>query len=212
MHSLTTESSMYERPDWPLNALSRVAIERLFALMSATYGSRFASLWSGTDPVQMQKVWAVELWKLSEEQRKAGIANLTALPKPPTLPEYLGLCRQARAEQAASQAPQIGFSKPADEATVRDNLARIKPSISRILRTEPTAEWAFTLLLRGKGASGSAIPFSVRRCASDAVTSSAGARVVATCQDAEMRSQYEALRESVIAEYAEAGRELWSVK
>lgn len=135
MHSLTNESSTYERPDWPLNALPRVAIERLFALMSATYGSRFASLWSGTDPVQMQKVWAVELWKLSDEQRKAGAANLTTLPKPPTLPEYVGLCRQARTEQAASKARRIGFSKQADEATVRANLARIKPSISRILRT-----------------------------------------------------------------------------
>ncbi|MBU9404031.1 hypothetical protein KTE13_30300, partial [Burkholderia multivorans] len=157
-------------------------------------------MWNGTNVLEVQKAWAVELGKLSREQLKAGSDNLTALPKPPTLPEFVALCRQARFEQAASSAPQLTDQKRADRATVESNLGTIRRVQQRSMRREPTAEWAFKLLMRGKSASGAALPSEVVRCARDAIVSSAGAKVVNVCQNGEQRREYQAIRAAALGQ------------
>ncbi|MBU9604436.1 hypothetical protein [Burkholderia multivorans] len=195
-----TEPSTFKRPDWPLDALPQHWVEALFSKMAAFYGSRFASMWNGVNVSEVQRAWAIELGKLSRDQLKAGSDNLTALPKPPTLPEFVALCRQARSEQAASTAPRIADERPADRATVEANLGAIRRVQERVMRREPTAEWAFKLLMRGKSASGAALPSEVVRCARDAIVSSAGAKVVNVCQNAEQRREYQAIREAALGQ------------
>ncbi|MBN3500904.1 hypothetical protein [Burkholderia cenocepacia] len=193
-----TEPSTFKRPDWPLDALPQHWVEALFSKMAAFYGSRFASMWNGVNVVEVQRAWAIELGKLSRDQLKAGSDNLTALPKPPTLPEFVALCRQARSEQAASTASRLADERPADRATVEANLGAIRRAQERVMRREPTAEWAFKLLMRGKSASGAALPSEVVRCARDAIVSSAGGKVVNVCQNAEQRREYQAIREAAL--------------
>ncbi|PRE20314.1 hypothetical protein [Burkholderia multivorans] len=195
-----TESSTFKRPDWPLDALPQHWVEALFSKMAAFYGSRFASLWNGVNVVEVQRAWAIELGKLSREQLKAGSDNLTALPKPPTLPEFVALCRQARSEQMASAVPRLADERPADRATVEANLGAIRKVQQRVMRREPTAEWAFKLLLRGKSASGAALPSEVVRCARDAIVSSAGAKVIATCSNPEILREYQIVRDAAMGE------------
>lgn len=206
-----TEPSTFKRPDWPLDALPQHWVEALFSKMAAFYGSRFAAMWTGVNVAEVQKAWAIELGKLSREQLKAGSDSLTALPKPPTLPEFVALCRQARSEQAASTTPRLGYGAKADEATVSENLRQMRPSIERLMHREPTAEWAFKLILRGTSASGGVLSPGVSRCATDAITSPAGRRVVEECIDPDLRQQYGEIRQTVIDNYRMRGQRLWSV-
>ncbi|MBR8188269.1 hypothetical protein KDW82_04235 [Burkholderia vietnamiensis] len=197
-----TEPSTFKRPDWPLDALPQHWVEALFSKMAAFYGSRFASMWNGVNVVEVQRAWAIELGKLSRDQLKAGSDNLTALPKPPTLPEFVSLCRQARSEQAASTTPRLADERPADRATVEANLGAIRRVQERVMRREPTAEWAFKLLMRGKSASGAALPSEVVRCARDAIVSSAGFKVIGACQSPELRREYQMIRDAALGELA----------
>ncbi|WP_261534471.1 hypothetical protein [Burkholderia multivorans] len=198
-----TEPSTFKRPDWPLDALPQHWVEALFSKMAAFYGSRFASMWNGVNVVEVQRAWAIELGKLSRDQLKAGSDNLTALPKPPTLPEFVALCRQARFEQAASSAPQLTDQKRANRATVESNLGTIRRVQQRSMRREPTAEWAFKLLMSGKSAGGAALPSGVVRCARDAIASSAGAKAIAGCAHPDLRRDYETIRDAVLREPAD---------
>ncbi|MBR8228073.1 hypothetical protein KDX05_07075 [Burkholderia vietnamiensis] len=200
-----TEPSTFKRPDWPLDALPQHWVEALFSKMAAFYGSRFASMWNGVNVVEVQRAWAIELGKLSRDQLKAGSDNLTALPKPPTLPEFVSLCRQARSEQAASTTPRLADERPADRATVEANLGAIRRVQERVMRREPTAEWAFKLLMRGKSASGAALPSEVVRCARDAIVSSAGFKVIGACRSPELRREYQAIRDAALGELADEG-------
>ncbi|MBU9403545.1 hypothetical protein KTE13_27770 [Burkholderia multivorans] len=195
-----TESSTFKRPDWPLGALPQHWVEALFSKMAAFYGSRFAAMWTGVNVVEVQKAWAVELGKLSREQLKAGSDNLTALPKPPTLPEFVSLCRQARSEQAALTTLRLADERPADRATVESNLGAIRSAQERFMSRMPTAEWAFKLLLRGKSSGGSHLPSGVVRRARDAIASPAGAKAIATCSQPDLRRDYEAIREAVLSD------------
>ncbi|WP_176318001.1 hypothetical protein [Burkholderia vietnamiensis] len=200
-----TEPSTFKRPDWPLDALPQHWVEALFSKMAAFYGSRFASMWNGVNVVEAHRAWAIELGKLSRDQLKAGSDNLTALPKPPTLPEFVALCRQARSEQAASTTLRLADERPADRATVEANLGAIRRAQERVMRREPTAEWAFKLLMRGKSASGAALPSEVVRCARDAIVSSAGFKVIGACQSPELRREYQTIRDAALGALTNEG-------
>jgi hypothetical protein len=192
-----TELSMLKQPessdDWPANALPRHWVEVLFSKMSAVYGARFADLWRGTNPVEVQKVWAVELKKLSNTQLKAGSDNLTALVKVPNLPEFVAHCKQARADQAASTASQLVDGTRASDETIQANLPRIQRAARQaIKRSVGGVDWAFDMVRTGAARNGLSLPPEVLRHAEDAVLSGAG------IQAANRNDDYAALRRSVI--------------
>lgn len=211
-----TEPSMYkpsELPDWPVNAIPRRWIEALFAKMSAFYGARFADLWRGTNILEVQKAWAIELGKLSSAQMKAGSDSLTAFPKPPTLPEFIAHCRQARAEAVASTVAKLEDLPKISAEEAESNLKRLREPLATLARPkEPTAEWAFKLVMQGKSASGKPLPFSVANCATDAITSEAGRLVVDKCADPELKKQYGEVRQTIVDNYRMRGIRLWNVK
>ena len=62
--------------------------------MSAYYGSRFADAWRGIDPAAMKRCWAEELAGYTGEEIAQGVALLKTRAFPPTLPEFLNLCRK----------------------------------------------------------------------------------------------------------------------
>jgi hypothetical protein len=74
---------------------------------------------------------------------------------------------------------------------------------------EITAEWAYTVLMRGESASGKPLPYEVVRCASDAITSSAGRRVVDECTDPELQGEYRLIRDEIIRAYRASNKPLW---
>ncbi|ABO57487.1 hypothetical protein Bcep1808_4524 [Burkholderia vietnamiensis G4] len=101
-------------------------MESLFDAMSANYGTRFADLWRGTDIAKVKRHWGNELAKLSREQLKAGVENLSTLAKVPTVPEFLAHCRQMRFDLAAMQRPKLSDQRVCSPEVVASNMARIR--------------------------------------------------------------------------------------
>jgi ribosomal protein S6E (S10) len=185
--STTTEPSMYERaaaPEWPLNALPKHWVEALFSKMSAFYGARFADMWRGSKVDEVQKAWAVELFKLSREQLKAGSESLTAIPKPPTLPEFVALCKQARAEQAAGAARQIEHTEPANPKVIAENMGRIQRMTRSMRFSSAHPGWAYDFLMRGTALNGQPMAVETPAHCRDAVLSTVG-RAYAAAQTGE---------------------------
>lgn len=215
---MTVEPSMYDRqsaPEWPLNALPKHWMEALFAKMIAFYGSKFALMWQGSNSAEVQKVWAVELFKLSREQLKAGSDNLRALPKPPTLPEFIALCKSARLEQAAFQAPRLEHVAPADQKVIDSNLAKLR-SIAGSLRLKSAHPgWAYDFFIRGTAKNGQPVTVEVWGHCRDAILSPVGRAYPAT-QEGERAQQCMAIlakvaanpksATSAIEHYSETGR------
>ena len=178
-----TEPSTFDgpgRPEWPLNALSRRAIEALFSKMSAFYGDKFAMMWRGSKIDEVQKAWAIELAKLSREQLKAGSESLTALPKPPTLPEFINLCRQARLEQATFQTPRLEHVTPADQKVIDDNLAKIRRYSRPKRLSAANPGWAYDFFIRGAGLNAQQTTVEVAANCREAILSSVGRAYPAT--------------------------------
>lgn len=88
-------------------ALPDAWVERLFDHMAALYGSKFADLWRSTDPAKVRAMWADKLAGFADKPQaiKAALDALDERPFPPTLPEFIALCRDA--------AKRIGTAVPA---------------------------------------------------------------------------------------------------
>jgi hypothetical protein len=118
-------------------------------------------------------------------------------------------CRRARLEAVATHAPQIEHNPSITPEQAAKNLEKLNSAVVGVKRGEPSAEWAFRLVMRGKTQSGLPLPAGVAKCATDAITSSAGRKVVETCADPELKAEYAAMRETIIDNYRMRGQKLW---
>ena len=86
-------------------------VGRIFDELQATYGSRFADMWSGTNPAAVKAMWGRRLAGFTDrpECLEAALASLDDKPWPPSLPEFISLCRDAarRTQRLALPAPGI---------------------------------------------------------------------------------------------------------
>ena len=77
-------------------------VESLLARMLATYGQKFRSQWADVPPETLRETWAVALGRFDGERIKWALEQMiTTCPWPPTLPEFVALCRQAPREEPA---------------------------------------------------------------------------------------------------------------
>ncbi len=107
------------------SALPELWIEKIFSEMLASYGSKFNDLWRGSNLADVKAMWARKLAGF-EDKPKAIRAALDALderPFPPTLPEFLLLCRDA-ARRFGPTLPALDF-KPDPERQAQF-LAKVK--------------------------------------------------------------------------------------
>jgi len=72
-------------------------VERIFDHMAALYGSKFADLWRGTDAEKVKDMWARKLGGFASMPAciRAALNALDERPFPPTLPEFIQLCRES---------------------------------------------------------------------------------------------------------------------
>lgn len=108
--TLTTAPSMSQQrrsPEsgWPADALPEAWISTLFEKMTTFYGSKFLDMWRGTDMSLLRRMWAVELAQLTNAELKRGSSTLISRQFPPTLPEFVLLCR-----------PKVNLDAALDEA------------------------------------------------------------------------------------------------
>lgn len=80
-------------PDWPDGAMPKRWVESLFERMEMSYGEKFTRQWGNVDPHKMRRFWAVELGTLTPEQLKVGVEAMRRRDWPPTLPEFMALCK-----------------------------------------------------------------------------------------------------------------------
>lgn len=67
--------------------------ERLLDRMAAMYGQKFTDQWRGVDPAYLKSVWSEELSGYTVDEIKQGFAACKSRQWPPTLPEFMVLCR-----------------------------------------------------------------------------------------------------------------------
>lgn len=79
--------------DWPKNAIPKSWIDGLFEEMLFTFGKRFSDMWQNCDPDAMKNHWESRLSGLTNDELKRGYAAMQKLEWPPSLPEFMNLCR-----------------------------------------------------------------------------------------------------------------------
>jgi hypothetical protein len=68
-------------------------VEKLFERMQALYGNKFVDMWRDTNIDLVKQLWAEEMGKLQADDLKRGYAALMSREWPPSLPEFVKLCR-----------------------------------------------------------------------------------------------------------------------
>jgi len=68
-------------------------VEKLFANMSLLYGNRMEKMWSGIGKGQLMVFWHMKLEDLTEEEFSRGVKALDRQEHPPSLPQFMSLCR-----------------------------------------------------------------------------------------------------------------------
>lgn len=111
-----------ERP----SALPDAWIESLFDRLEASYGSKWLAMWGNTNLANVRALWAEKLSGFAENPKALSHALncLDEHPFPPTLPEFLKLCRNAPEpykpalpSPAANPEKVAAFAKDAKAAT-----------------------------------------------------------------------------------------------
>lgn len=76
-------------------------VEALFAEMLLLFGRKFLDQWRGADASALKTYWAQHLALMTGDELARGKSALQALDWPPTLPEFVKLCRPPIAPVAA---------------------------------------------------------------------------------------------------------------
>ena len=205
--SMSTQNSSAE--PWPQDAAPERWVAALFEKMLRMWGNRFLDQWRDTDLAGVKIEWGKGLRKLSNAELKSGVDALMTLKFAPTLPEFYGLCKQMRLHEMP-RSDALTDQTRADVHIVGEQMAKMRGTMAPLTQPrEITAEWAYRTLMRGESASGKPLPYEVVRCASDAITSSAGRRVVEECTDPELKAEYETIRSEIVRAYRAANKPLW---
>ena len=79
------------------SALPDAWIDRLFDRLEAGYGSKWLNMWGNTNLANVKSLWAEKLAGFADNPKALAYALdcLDEHPFPPTLPEFLALCRKA---------------------------------------------------------------------------------------------------------------------
>lgn len=68
-------------------------VESLFARMQGMYGNKFLDMWRDSDIALVKQLWADEMGKLAPEDLKRGYVALMTRDWPPSLPEFVRMCK-----------------------------------------------------------------------------------------------------------------------
>ncbi|MFJ1302399.1 hypothetical protein ACILG0_20755 [Pseudomonadota bacterium AL_CKDN230030165-1A_HGKHYDSX7] len=78
--------------------------------MRALYGARFTQQWQGLTPRELKSAWEAHLQGLEEAEVMAGLQACLSRDWPPTLPEFLRLCRPWLHPEAAYHEAVAGLA------------------------------------------------------------------------------------------------------
>ncbi|AWI53184.1 hypothetical protein DEH84_06885 [Aquabacterium olei] len=75
--------------------MSVESVRTILATLQARYGNKFADLWRGVPPASLEAVWSEDLAGFTVAEIKRGLDACKHRDWPPTLPEFINLCRPA---------------------------------------------------------------------------------------------------------------------
>lgn len=122
-----------------LSALPESWIDKIFAHMGAYYGSLFADRWKDNNIAEVKRIWAEALASFSDNPEcfKASLRSMIDECKfPPTLPEFVALCRKHYVRPPQQVAPPALEHQPLLRDDARRRLAELKtkfPTMKRVL-------------------------------------------------------------------------------
>lgn len=111
-------------------------VARIFRELQGYYGSRFIDMWrvgqllpDGQDAgiANAKEVWGEKLAGFADQPERIKRALESLPPHPPTLPEFVALCRQ----QSVSLPPMLKGPHP-DEETRKRNLQAVQDMVRRM--------------------------------------------------------------------------------
>jgi len=70
-------------------------VDRLFARLGAMYGNKFSAMWEGQSLVAVKDIWREDLAEFTPDEISHGVASCKTRDWPPTLPEFVKMCRPA---------------------------------------------------------------------------------------------------------------------
>ena len=117
-------------------------IDRFFAALTALYGAqKVAGMWSGADMPAVKALWSAQLSRLTREAIEAGLQRCVddGLAWPPTLPEFVALCKPRTIEAAHRPA---ALPAPVSREHAAANLVRVQDAIESIERNGDALAWA----------------------------------------------------------------------
>ncbi|MGF6116681.1 hypothetical protein ABIE30_000651 [Janthinobacterium lividum] len=117
---------------WPEKAIPEKWVKALFNKMAFSYGVKFADQWKGIDPDGIKRHWAQKLFVLTTAELTRGVERLDTRAWPPTLPEFLALCRPPID-------PSVAFHEALEQGALRD---RGEPNVW----SSPAVFWAWRKL------------------------------------------------------------------
>jgi hypothetical protein len=107
-------------------------VEKLFQRFEDFYGAKWAAQYGGFPRERVKKTWATELSRFAGEPDRIAFAIRSQLnsPFPPTLPEFMALCRQA---PSAAKPAALLEHKPTPEQRERnaDAAASMQRAVSK---------------------------------------------------------------------------------
>lgn len=115
-------------------------VDRLFSRLAAFYGSqKLATMWVDADMAEVKAVWAEQLGRFEPASISAALQRLidSGNQWPPTLPEFVELCRQSAVGRQQAQRfdvlPAPGQSKT-DAETAKRHVAELMRSLAAAKR------------------------------------------------------------------------------
>lgn len=119
-----------------LSVLPDSWIERIFTRMSAMYGALFRERWRDCDLDEVKRVWAEELSSFSDNPECFGLALKAMVGEckfPPTLPEFVAICRKHY-----SRPKLVALEHKLTPEDIERNKARAKEFVERLGRRMAT--------------------------------------------------------------------------
>jgi hypothetical protein len=100
-------------------------VELLFRRFSVMYGSKWTAMWADVPMADVLDAWQTDLDGVKPEQIKRALEHMKSHnPFPPTLPEFLGICRQFRPQP--SNVRYLAAPKTEMPANVKALLAKLR--------------------------------------------------------------------------------------
>lgn len=141
---------MNARSPAPQYVLPANVITRLWSRLEAAYGSRWMNMWGNAELADVQELWAEKLGGFHDNLGAIGYALdcLDEHPFPPTLPEFLALCRRAPKPQLpALPSPAYDHEKASAAAKEIEKIASKQKDDDLSWARKPKSAMAFSSVL-----------------------------------------------------------------